>query len=129
MGFDLLITISTGIDYDTGIPFVYYNDNGFLEKKPYDPSEFVIPREFRRFIEQRGHHFQTYIKLFAPDCFTSNVKDFLALYPDWFEVAAENDIQEDDDWWTEKDHNEFKRALEWMSNTSLIPIFDISWSY
>jgi len=129
MGFDLTISISTGIDEITGVPFVYYNNNGFLDRKPYDPSEYVIPREFRRFIEQRGYHFQTYVKLFEPGRTTANVKDFLVFYPDWFEVKAENDIQEDDDWWTEKDHDGFKRALEWMENTSLIPIFEIWWSY
>jgi len=129
MGFDLTISISTGIDNTTGVPFMYYNNNGVLDRKQYDPLEFVIPKEFRRFIEQSGYHFQTYVKLFEPGRTTASVKDFLLCYPDWNEVKIENDIQEDDDWWTEKDHNGFKRALEWMADTSLIPIFEIWWSY
>ena len=123
MGFDLMIMIDMEIDEKTGLPFVYYVNEGFLDKKPYDPVEFQIPQQYRKYIVQRGYHFHDYIKRFSPDCFKCTVRDFLDLYPEW------TDIKEDS-CWSEEDHNDFKDALTWMVNKSpYICVFDIYWSY
>jgi hypothetical protein len=114
------------IDEKTGLPFVYYINEGFLDKKPYDPVEFQIPQQYRKYIVQRGCHFHNYIKEFSPDCIKCTVKDFLDLYPEW------SNIKEDiyDFEWSEKEHEEFKDSLNWMVNKSpYICLFDIYWSY
>jgi hypothetical protein len=126
MGFDLTIRIDMELDEKTGLPFVYYVNEGFLDKKPYNPIEFQIPQEYRKYIEQRGHHFHEYIKRFSPDCMKASVRDFLDVYPDWSTIKESiYDFE-----WSEKDHEEFKDALKWMVDKSpYICVFDIYWSY
>ena len=126
MGFDLYIRIEMEIDEKTGLPLVYYINEGFLDKKPYNPAEFQIPKEYRKYIEQSGHHLYNYIKGFSPDCVKCAVRDFLDLYPEWIDIKE--DLYQFE--WSEQDHDEFKDALKWMVNKSpYICIFDICWSY
>jgi hypothetical protein len=131
MGFDLTISFAINIDEKTGMPYVHYLNNGFLDKKPYDPEEFRIPVKYLEYIEQRGHHFHCYSKNFSGDVVTVRPKDFLHFYPDWNTVKIENDLFDDDDeFWTETNHNEFKEFLEWMESKSpYISVFEIHWSY
>ena len=129
MGFDLSISFSLSIDEKTGMPYVHYMNNGFLDKKPYDPEEFKIPEKYHQFIECCGHHFHCYIYKFHGDTFTARPKDFLHFYPDWNTVKTQNQFL-DDDYWTEENHNDFKEFLEWMDAKSpYISIFEIQWIY
>lgn len=129
MGFDLTISFALNIDEKTGMPYVHYLEQGFLDKKPYDPDEFRIPVKYLEYIEQRGRHFHSYIKNFEGDVYTARPKDFLHLYPYWNTVKIENELM-DDDYWCETNHNEFKEFLEWMDAKSpYISIFEIHWSY
>jgi hypothetical protein len=133
MGFDLTVSISMGIDPKTGHSYVYYVNDTFLDKKPYDPEEFKIPEQYRGYIEQRGHQFHQYIKKLPPDCFKLAATDFLQIYPEWEHVKQGLDLYDydDDEWeWTERNHDEFKEFLEWMAEKSrYICIFELYWSY
>ena len=131
MGFDLAIKIDISIDENTGMPYVYYNNKGFLDRRPYDPTEFQIPEKFRKYIEQRGNHFHSYIMQFPEDCMDVEVNTFLSVYPDWDYVALQNEIfYIDEEGWNEQTHNEFKQFLEWMVEKSpCISVFQIYWSY
>jgi hypothetical protein len=130
MGFDLMMHIDLEIDGKTGMPFVYYLNNGFLDKKPYDPNEFKIPEQFHKYIEQRGSQFHAYVMRFPPDCQHATAKDFLDVYPDWEYVATQIDTYYIDDCWNEQIHNEFKEFLEWMvSKSPYICLFEFYWSY
>jgi hypothetical protein len=132
MGFDICISLSMELDETTGLPVVYYVNKGFLDKKPYNPVEFQIPEKYRKYIEQRGNYFHSYIKRFSPDCFKASVRDFLELYPDWV-VVMKDDLEYydyDDSYWNEEKHNEFKELLQWMVDKSpYICVFEINWSY
>ena len=133
MGFDLTVSINMGIDPNTGCAYVHYVNEGFLDKKPYDPEEFKIPEQYRKYIEQRGYHFHQYIKIFPLGCFNASARDFLQVYPQWDDVKSGLNVYdyEDDEWgWTEKHHNEFKEFLEWMVEKSqYICVFELHWSY
>jgi hypothetical protein len=129
MGFDLTIRLDLEIDEKTGMPYVYYNNNGSLDKRPYDPMEFKIPEEYSKYIEQRGGQFHSYVKKFPEHSHKSWPRDFLQLYPDWETVKNDNYLK-DEDYWTIDDHNKFKKFLEWMvSKSPVISLFEIHWSY
>jgi hypothetical protein len=131
MGFDLIIHMDMEIDVRTGLPFVYYVNQGFLDKKPYDPQELRIPDKYLKYVEQRGHHFHSYVKMFNGATMSARPKDFIAVYPNWDDVKNENQYMDDEDeYWGEKEHIEFKEFLEWMDSKSpCISIFEIHWSY
>jgi len=129
MGFDLTISFALSIDEKTGMPYVNFINQGFLDKKTYDPEEFKIPDKYLEYIEQRGNQFKSYIKNFNGDMSTARPKDFLHFYPHWNTVKIENELL-DDDYWNETNHNDFKEFLEWMDAKSpYISIFEIHWSY
>jgi len=133
MGFDLTVSINMGIDPNTGCAYVHYVNEGFLDKKPYDPEEFKIPEQYRKYIEQRGYQFHQYVKKFSMNCFNASARDFLQVYPQWDDVKSGLDVydQEDEEWgWNEQNHNEFKGFLKWMVEKSpYICIFEFHWSY
>jgi hypothetical protein len=60
---------------------------------------------------------------------TISTTAFLEKYPDWEDIKSSMDLDGEDEesyGWSEKDHNEFKEALEWFSSKEY---FSISWSY
>jgi hypothetical protein len=122
MGFDLNIIINISIDEVTGLPYILKLNP--MTKKPYNPEEYKIPEEFRKWIDQRGHHFHAYIKNFDDSTLQCDVEIFLHYYPKWEDVKY--DILDNDDW-NEKDHNEFKKCLEWLESKP--GVFGIRWSY
>jgi hypothetical protein len=123
MGFDINIIINTRIDELTGLPFVLLSSKPII-KKSYNPSEYQIPKEYRKYINQHGHHFHSYIKVFDDTTNQCDVQIFLHYYPKWDDIKHE--ILDDDDW-TKEDHNEFKMCLEWLESKS--GVYGISWSY
>jgi hypothetical protein len=122
MAFTMVITINVNIETKTGLPFVWYNNNGFIDKKPYIPEEYKIPEVYRRFIQLRGHHFRVYVYPFL-NAYQIFVDDFLEYYPEWEFVKSENGFTESHMYWTEEDHNTLKSALIWMCSKSLVPAF------
>jgi len=106
MGFGIRIQFSLQIDPRTGKPYVYYVNRGFLDKKPFHPEEYVIPWKYHNYIEQSGYHFQSYIRDLDNTSFTAYPREIIMVYPDWNTVKLENDLL-DDDYWNEKNHNEF----------------------
>lgn len=123
MGFDLNIIINISIDEVTGLPYVWGNLNE-NKIKSYNPEEYQIPEEYRKWIHQRGHHFHVYIKMFDDSTTQCNADTFLNYYPIWKDIKY--DILNDDEW-TEENHNEFKKCLEWL--VSKPGVFGITWSY
>lgn len=118
MGFDLNIIINTGIDTKTGLPFTWAKN---LEKNIYEPTVHQIPEKYRKYIHQRGHHFNNYIRYFDGNTTQCDAELFLHYYPEWYD-----EISDDDDW-TIEDHIGFKECLEWLTlNTG---VFGIRWSY
>ena len=123
MGFDLNIIINTRIDEKTGLPFVWVNSNE-IKTKAYNPEEYQIPEEYRKWIYQRGHHFHAYIKNFDDSTTQCEADIFLHYYPKWED--AKYDILNDDEW-TEEDHDGFKKCLKWL--VSKPGVFGLCWSY
>ena len=124
MGFDLNIIINTYIDEVTGLPYILQLNPLF--KKPYNPEDYKIPEEYRKYINQCGHHFHAYIKNFDESTTQCDVDIFLHYYPKWIDTKYYI-LDDDDDEWTKKDHDEFKNCLEWLVSKS--GVFGIRWSY
>ena len=126
MGFDLFIKLGLPIDEKTGLPYVYDTD---CSRKPYVPTDYLVPKEYRIWTRQRGHHFHYYIRDIDGNGSNTCAENFLEKYPDWkdIKISMELDGQDEESYgWTESDHNSFKEALQWFS--SMIH-FDVSWSY
>lgn len=126
MGFDLFISLRLQIDPKTGLPFVYNSDSS---RKPYDPSEFLVPEKYRKWAIQRGHVFHYYIRDLDEGEPSASAETFLDKYPEWDDVKGMMILDgEDEDTydWSETDHNEFKEALEWFSSKVY---FVVVWSY
>jgi hypothetical protein len=124
MGFDLNIHLDLLICSDTGKPYFYISDGSRM--RVYDLSKLTVPKEHRRFLNQRGGIFHAYTtRVFENDDITNvSVYEFLEKYPSW---TAVKDFDEECTYWTEKDHNEFKAALEWFNKDCIE--YRINWSY
>jgi hypothetical protein len=124
MGFDLNISTDLMICSDTGKPYFYIPDGSRM--RIYDLSKLVVPKEYRRFLNQRGSIFHAYTTcVFENDDITNvSVYEFLEKYPSWTDVKT---YDEECTYWTEKDHNEFKTALEWFNKDCIQ--YRINWSY
>jgi hypothetical protein len=128
MGFDLYINLTLPIDQNSGMPYVYTTDNS---KKPYSPSNFCVPEKHRLWLKQRGHIFHYYIRdIDGSDTMnTLHTEAFLEKYPEWEDIKSSMELDGEDEEsysWTEKDHDDFKEALQWFSSKEY---FSISWSY
>lgn len=124
MGFDLSITLNLRIDPKTGLPFVWGENSS---RKPYVPSEFEVPERYRKWIEQRGRVFHFYITALDKYGYSTDVYTFLDNYPDWDEVLKDmGPDNEEYDYWTESDHDDFREALEWFRAKEY---FMVEWSY
>jgi hypothetical protein len=124
MGFDLNISTDLMICSDTGKPYFYIPDGSRM--RIYDLSKLVVPNTYRRFLNQRGSIFHAYTTcVFENDDITNvSVYEFLEKYPSWTDVKT---YDEECTYWTEKDHNEFKTALEWFNKDCIQ--YRINWSY
>jgi hypothetical protein len=109
---------------DTGKPYFYISDGSRM--RVYDLSKLTVPKEHRRFLNQRGGIFHAYTtNVFENNDITNvSVYEFLEKYPSW---TAVKDFDEECNYWTEKDHNEFKAALEWFNKDCIE--YRINWSY
>jgi len=128
MGFDLYINLTLPIDQNSGLPYVYTTDNS---KKSYSPSDFCVPEKHRLWLKQRGHIFHYYIRdIDGSDTMnTLHTEAFLEKYPEWEDIKSSMELDGEDEEsysWTEKDHDDFKEALQWFSSKEY---FSISWSY
>ena len=127
MGFDLNIKADLQICSDTGKPY-FYIDNGHISPsmRIYDLSKLAVPKEYRQFLNMRGGIFHAYTTNVVEDNNITNmsVYEFLEKYPSWMDVKT---YDEEQTYWTEKDHNEFKVALEWFGNDCIQ--YRIDWSY
>ena len=124
MGFDLNIRADIAICSDTGKPYFYISDGSRM--RVYDLSKLTVPKEHRRFLNQRGGIFHAYTtNVFEDENITNvSVYEFLEKYPSW---TAVKEYDEDCTYWTEKDHDEFKKALEWFNKDCVQ--YRINWSY
>lgn len=124
MGFDMNITINLLIDPDTGLPAVR-SRNGDLH--PFVLDEFAVPVHYRKWLHQKGSHLHNYIMGFDGE-YNSDAWYFLHVFPDWDDISQNFDAHIDNwvDGWTENEHDEFRKALEWFASKD---VFTVSWSY
>ena len=126
MGFDLNIRALLSLCSDTGKPYYYMESSSrSLATRIYDLSKLSVPKEHRRFLNQRGSIFHAYTScIFDEETVMATITDFLEKYPPWEAVKA---YDEENTYWTEIDHDEFKKALEWFDQDSIQ--YTIDWSY
>lgn len=127
MGFDLNIRAELAICSDTGKPYCFVETGAQNTlTRIYDLSKLSVPKEHRRFLNQRGSIFHVYTSnVFEYDITNVSVSEFIEKYPSWNTVLA---YDHDCNYWTEADHNAFKVALEWL-NTDGFAQYRIHWSY
>jgi hypothetical protein len=63
MGFDLTIQLNVGLDPETGMAYIW--DSKQPLRKPFIPSEYTVPEDFRKYLIQRGSCFRSYIKKYS----------------------------------------------------------------
>jgi hypothetical protein len=126
MGFNLQIRIILYINPTTGLPFIHKYTNTTVETIPYKTEEYRVPEKFRKYLYQHGSQFHYYIAPFHSRETETTASGFLHYYPKWEDFVKYNSEYEGGTW-CEKDHDEFKKALEWM--VSKDDVFTLSWSY
>ena len=129
MGLEIHIELHVQISESTGLPSVWLKeDDDFFSLVPFDPEDYIVPAEFRRFLNQKGKLFNIYIESFI---FENSIPEvdcsaFLTYFPSWEDVQNSSDYEDCEKFWTEKDHNEFKQAMEWFESKGS---FYVTWSY
>lgn len=123
MGFDLYVILNNFIDPETGSAHVWDYSTGSMQKKPFMNLEYVIPENYRAYLQQRGPQFHSYIKPFGESCSQCSAELFLHYYPKWTVVKKEIGNTSE---WTKTDHDGFKKALEWLVSKN---IYGLTWSY
>jgi hypothetical protein len=128
MGFLLIISCTFNICSETGKPY-YLDSGGGKVEKVYGIPDITVPIEFRRFLQQFGKFFHAYTTARIADEYSHitemSVLSFLDQYPSWNDVLIDPHYDGED--WAKKDHDEFKKALEWFSEQSIG--YTVSWSY
>ena len=121
MGFDLWISCSLSVCQETGRPY-FLRKNGV---KDFDLTHLpVVPEEYRRFIQLRGHVLYEYTRSFAKHETTVDAVMFLDGFPQWDEVEQD---EGDSTVWTSLDHNKFFAAVEWFAYSEAAYL--VNWSY
>jgi len=105
MGFELFITLKLMINKKTGLPYVW---GEFMKEIPYNPSDYIIPEKYRKWLHVDGEQFNAYILLFHQETTHVDIETFHESFPSW------NDIHKMVRGWTEQDHNDFQEAIEWF---------------
>ena len=123
MGFDLFIYASFLVCPETGKPYCFASDHS----RNYDLSVATVPEKHRRMMQLRGGILHAYTTQVYEDKNTVNVSvyDFLEKFPTWDEVR---EYDPECDYWTEKEHNEFKDALMWLNANNTVQ-YRVDWSY
>lgn len=129
MGFDFYIHLCLGISEETGLPFLYKYDESTntLKRIPYDPEEFRVPDQWKKFLSIRGHHMNYYIEDIETNerGYTASMDVFEHYFPKWENIEAEFK-EAKYDYWTEETHNEFEAFVKWCSKKG---VFEAHWSY
>lgn len=121
MGFDIYLKMNLLMCPRTGKPY-YYRTN--LEQC-YELPNIPVPEELCEYLEGRGKHFHAYTKYFTErNHFETSAEEFLEMYPCFREIQTSPYYDEE---WTEKNHLEFKRLLNWCIKQPVS--FSVSWSF
>jgi len=122
MGFDLFISVSFPLCRETGLMFEYNDDL----TKNYNIPSIRVPEHLRRFLKQRGHHLRLYTSR-VTDEYSTGADNFLDKFPEWSEIAEDDEYDDFKDIWIEEDHNLFKETLAWLVKQKVNAI--VSWCF
>jgi hypothetical protein len=130
MGFLVYITCNFSICTETGKPYYLEPVDGTV-KKVYGIPDITVPPQFRPFLQQfGGPYFHAYTTARFPEEYSHitsmSAISFLDQYPDWSDVLIDPNYHTEDGW-TRKNHEDFKKALEWFSQQSVD--YTVNWSY
>ena len=127
MGFDLHIGLRILINKTNGLPSVWGTGSEAFTLIPFIPTDYIVPSDFRRFIDLKGKIFNAYIDTFTLEDPTSEVdcSSFLDYFPTWDTIQESSEYEDCEEYWTEKDHSEFKEAIEWFVSKGS---FHVHWS-
>ena len=78
-----------------------------------EPSDYIVPQEYCRFVRLIGWHFWEYIPEELRDDNTCFPQALLSEFPEWSSVLSS---MKEHSSWTEADHNTFKMALEYFAS-------------
>ena len=128
MGVDMTISLHLSMCPDTGKPYHYRlnRDTNRLEKV-YSLPDLEVPPELKKYLVGSGRVFRAYIDNLTDDTYEAPMDLFLDSYPSWEKVKESDDYPDAEEYWTEEDHNNFKRLIEWCNKQDVY--FYVSWSY
>jgi hypothetical protein len=128
MGFDINVMMELFLCPATGKPFYYGRDKETKKvEKVYELPTLIVPEMMRKYLVGRGHIFHAYTDHFnEKEIFNVSVDEFLEEYPTWDDVMK-CDYYSDEGYWSEEDHEGFKRLLEWSCQQGVS--FRVAWSY
>jgi hypothetical protein len=109
-GSDILVELHLGISPITGKPFVW--DANYQNRIEVDLSTYTVPEEFLSYVAGRDGTFYIYKKLCGTRTNQCEADEFWSVFPEWEAVKAELD---EEDTWSEEDHNAFAKAAEWFA--------------
>ena len=113
MGFDFQIKAELNICTQTGKLYYSSYNTKREETKHYDVFSIVIPHKYLKYIQMRGSHLYPYVDNIQHSENKCSVEDIILEFPSW-ETVKDKLSDSNKDYWTEKDHNEFKEALHWF---------------
>jgi len=129
MGFVLYITCNFSICAETGKPYYLATVESDI-KKVYGIPDITVPPPFRPFLQQFGSFFHAYTTSRISEEYSHitsmSTLAFLDQYPDWSDVVIDPKYEKECGW-TKKEHDEFKKALEWFSHQHID--YTVNWSY
>lgn len=113
MVFTLYIRLKIPLDEETGLPIVWLQIPFGDDMESH--TNYVVPKEYRKYLHQTGDHFQRYVKGLRNHVVDVDV--FLRQFPGWISETNQ---------WTKQQHDEFHKALEWFAAKDA---FILEWVY
>jgi hypothetical protein len=124
MGFDIKVEMIMSMSPETGKPYYLGKTEDGTYQMIYEIPNITVPDELRKYLYSYGRHFRTYTRKAEMGWGLSVTVDYLLdTYPSWEDVLIENDGT----WWTEEDHEGFKKLLQWCDMQDVY--FMVTWSY
>lgn len=109
--FEYRLALNLSIDVDTGKPYYLAYEGGNYIKKPYEPSEHIVPTEFRKWAQGAGEVFEYIFDHWIEDNRRPSLSEVVTNYPGWPLVK--------DYKWNQEAHWKFLEALEWFMKYDL----------
>jgi len=110
MGFYCQIYIASRVNSVTGKPVI---------------PDITVPEEYRRFVDEKGPWYRAYMR---EDVWYDTVESVYEEFPSWEKVQEMFPNETKCEYgWSKKDHDLFKKAMQWFATQEYPTRFIIEW--